>query len=115
MNISYADDNGWLIVTLEGNATNTGRDEFRSFREEFPWDRSVKVVVDVEALEGASDAAVEALMGLTADAHHRGGRVVVIGESAELRARISALGMEGYVRTAMSVAHARMTLDMRNG
>lgn len=115
MRIACTDDNGWLIVTLEGNAAKTGRDEFHAFREEFPWDRSAKVIVDVHALEGASDAAVEALMGLTADAHHRGGRVVVIGENAELRARVSALGMEGYIRTAMSVAHARMTLDMKNG
>ncbi len=112
MQITYTDERGWQIVTLVGNAEVFGADGWSAFRRDFPWDRGPKVIIEVHELDGASDAAVGALMGLTADAYHRGGRVVVVGESDDLRARISVLGMEGYIRTAWSIEQARATLDI---
>lgn len=112
MQITYSDERGWLIVTLVGNAEAYGAAGWSELRRDFPWDRGTKLIIEVHELDGASDAAVGALMGLTADAHHRGGRVVVVGESDDLRARISVLGMEGYIRTAWSVEQARATLDI---
>ena len=112
MQITYTDDRGWLIVTLVGNAETYGAEGWRTFRQDFPWERGAKVIIEIHEVDGASDDAVGALMGLTADAHHRSGRVVVVGENDDLRARISVLGMEGYIRTAWSVEQARATLDI---
>jgi anti-anti-sigma regulatory factor len=110
--LSYSSDHGWNILEISGDASESDVIYWRNFRREFDWTPGTNVVVDATELLGPSDAFVEVLMGLTADAHHRGGRLVLVGQSRELRARICVMGVEGYIPTAMSVTQARTSLDV---
>ncbi len=114
MEITYSRDHGWYVIEVSGEVSETDAAYWREYRRRFDWASTTNVVVDATEIFGASDALVETLMGLTADAHHRGGRLVLVGQSDELRARISVMGMEGYIPTAMSVAQARTSLDVLN-
>ena len=112
MRIDMRDDRGWLVVELTGDAGGETDGEWTAFRAGFPWERASNADIDVASVGGASDRMVESLIGLTADAHHRGGKVVVVGVRDELAARIVVLGMEGYITTAMSIEQARTTLHV---
>jgi anti-anti-sigma regulatory factor len=112
MELSYSSDHGWNILEISGDASESDMTYWRNFRREFDWMPGANVVMDATELLRPSDAFVEVLMGLTADAHHRGGRLVLVGQSDELRARICVMGMEGYISTAMSATQARTSLDV---
>ena len=112
MQSDAAFDGGWLVVTLRGHAAEASDADWVELRQGIPWGRATKAICDVTDVLGASDRAVETLLGMTADAHHHGGKLIIVGMSGELYARFGAMGVVRYVALATTVAEARANLDL---
>ncbi len=105
-------DAGWLVITLRGNAAEVSNAEWQELRSSLSWTDLTKAICDVAELTGASDRAVETLVGMAADAHHRGGKLVLVGMGHELHARFGVMGASRYLTLAATVEEARRTFDL---
>ena len=112
MQSDTAFDGDWLVVTLRGHAAEAGDADWVDLRRSVPWGRATKAICDVTEVLGASDRAVETLLGMSADVHHHGGKLIIVGMSGELYARFGAMGVVRYVALATTIAEARQNVDV---
>jgi len=111
MEIETTIDEEWIVVVLRGDASEMDGDAWKRLRDGIPWDRGVHLALDLTDAAGASDRMVETVVGMVADAQGRGGALVVIGMSDDLRARLGSMHVDRYVPEAATLAEARARLD----
>jgi len=105
-------ERGWLVVCLRGDASAASNAEWAEVRHALSDESARRAICDLTELSGASDRAVETLVGMAADAHHAKGRLVIVGMGEELHARFGAMGVARYVTTAATAEEAELLLDL---
>ena len=111
VHINSGQDEGWLVLELQGDATTEPSETWRELRSSIARGESHWVIVDVTELTGVSDRFVETLIGIAADAHHRGGALALVGRNEETRRRFGALHAADFVTAVETIQQAKDTLE----
>ena len=95
------------LFVLTGDISEAEANTCRAIRDEAAGVTTPRVICDLSATCGARDSVVEMLVGIAADAHHRGGDLIAVGVPPEMVARMGAMQVDRYVMTADSISEAK--------